>query len=148
MNLSIQQNTKDIKQTADDLSSYKDIQEQTQNSINSSIQQNTKDIKQTADDLSSYKDTQETYFHFGKDGLEIGKTVNGYTPFSTLLSDQKLAFRQNGMDVAYIQYNKLHINAIEAVNRWSVGAAENGGYFDFISTKYGMGVKWRAEVLS
>lgn len=117
--------------------------EQTQNSLNLSIQQNAKDIKQTADDLSSYKDTQETYFHFGKDGLEIGKTVNGYTPFSTLLSDQKLAFRQNGMDVAYIQYNKLHINEIEAVNKWSVGASENGGFFDFISTKYGMGIKWR-----
>ena len=24
-----------------------------------------------------------------------------------------------------------------------MGAAEDGGYFDFISTRYGMGVKWR-----
>ena len=28
--------------------------------------------------------------------------------------------------------------------RLSVGAAADGGYFDFISTEYGMGVKWRA----
>ena len=38
----------------------------------------------------------------------------------------------------------MHINAIEAMDRMSVGAAADGGYFDFISTIYGMGVKWRA----
>ena len=43
-----------------------------------------------------------------------------------------------------MQYNKMHINAIEAMDRLSVGAAADGGYFDFISTEYGMGVKWRA----
>lgn len=42
-----------------------------------------------------------------------------------------------------MQYNKLHIENVEAVRRWSVGAADDGGYFDFISTQYGMGVKWR-----
>ena len=26
----------------------------------------------------------------------------------------------------------------------SVGAAAHGGYFDFVSTVYGMGIKWRA----
>ena len=40
--------------------------------------------------------------------------------------------------------NKMHINAIEAMDRLSVGAAADGGYFDFISTIYGMGVKWRS----
>jgi hypothetical protein len=30
------------------------------------------------------------------------------------------------------------------MDRLSVGAAADGGYFDFISTEYGMGVKWRA----
>ena len=48
-----------------------------------------------------------------------------------------------GVPVAYVQYNKLHIENVEAVRRWSVGAADDGGYFDFISTQYGMGVKWR-----
>lgn len=117
--------------------------DQTQNALNLSIQQNSESIQNNADNFSDYKNTQETYFHFTSEGLEIGKTTNGNTPFSTLLSDQKLAFRQNGMDVAYIQYNKLHINEIEAINKWSVGASENGGFFDFISTKYGMGIKWR-----
>ena len=64
-------------------------------------------------------------------------------PFSTMLSNTRLEFRQDGSPVAYIQYDKLHILNVEAVRRWSVGAAEDGGYFDFISTQYGMGVKWR-----
>ena len=55
-----------------------------------------------------------------------------------------MAFLQNGNEIAYVQYNKMHINAIEAMDRMSVGAASDGGYFDFISTIYGMGVKWRA----
>ena len=55
-----------------------------------------------------------------------------------------MAFLQNGNEIAYVQYNKMHINAIEAMDRMSVGAAADGGYFDFISTIYGMGVKWRA----
>ena len=55
-----------------------------------------------------------------------------------------MAFLQNGTEIAYVQYNKMHINAIEAMDRLSVGAAADGGYFDFISTEYGMGVKWRA----
>ena len=48
------------------------------------------------------------------------------------------------MEVAYDQYNKLHINAVEAIDRMSVGSAAHGGYFDFVSTVYGMGIKWRA----
>ena len=64
-------------------------------------------------------------------------------PFSTMLSNTRLEFRQDGSPVAFIQYDKLHILNVEAVRRWSVGAAEDGGYFDFISTQYGMGVKWR-----
>ena len=55
-----------------------------------------------------------------------------------------MGFLQNGLEIAYVQYNKMHINAIEAMDRLSVGAAADGGYFDFISTEYGMGVKWRA----
>ena len=59
-----------------------------------------------------------------------------------------MAFLQNGLEIAYVQYNKMHINAIEAMDRMSVGAAADGGYFDFISTIYGMGVKWRAVAQS
>ena len=78
--------------------------------------------------------------------MEIGKKQDGgVLPFSTLLSDKRLEFRQEGVPVAYVQYNKLHIENVEAVRRWSVGAADDGGYFDFISTQYGMGGKERRD---
>ena len=96
------------------------------------------------DELEEFRRENETYFHYTDDGMEIGKKQDGgVLPFSTLLSDKRLEFRQEGVPVAYVQYNKLHIENVEAVRRWSVGAADDGGYFDFISTQYGMGVKWR-----
>ena len=66
------------------------------------------------------------------------------SPYAINIDNEKMAFLQNGMEVAYVQYNKLHINAVEAIDRMSVGAAAHGGYFDFVSTVYGMGIKWRA----
>ena len=79
------------------------------------------------------------------DGLNIGKQQDGdESPYSINIDNEKMGFLQNGVEIAYVQYNKMHINAIEAMDRLSVGAAADGGYFDFISTEYGMGVKWRA----
>lgn len=118
--------------------------EQTSTDINISIRSLEETVTSQGDDLENFREENETYFHFADDGLEIGKEQDGgVIPFSTLLSDKRLEFRQDGEMVAYIQYNKLHILNVEAVRRWSVGAAEDGGYFDFISTQYGMGVKWR-----
>ena len=78
--------------------------------------------------------------------MDIGKQQNGIAvPHSLNVTNEKISFNENGTAIAYIQYNKMHIMAIEALNKLSVGAAENGGYFDFISTKYGMGIKWRAQ---
>lgn len=97
------------------------------------------------DDLLAYKNQTSTYFRFNTNGLNIGKQVDGdESPYAINLDNEKMAFLQNGMEVAYVQYNKLHINAVEAIDRMSVGAAAHGGYFDFVSTVYGMGIKWRA----
>ena len=124
---------------------YRTELQQTQNAVNISVGTVEKDVQEQGNNLQEFKKEYETYFHFLDDGLEIGKKEDGgLMPFSSLLSDQRLEFRQDGNPVAYIQYNKLHIKNVEAVRTFSVGAAEDGGYFDFISTKYGMGVKWRA----
>ena len=53
------------------------------------------------------------------------------SPYSINIDNEKMAFLQNGNEIAYVQYNKMHINAIEAMDRMSVGAAADGGYFDF-----------------
>jgi len=106
-------------------------------------------VSDQEDALLDYRHETSTYFRFNEDGLNIGKQEDGdESPYSINIDNEKMAFMQNGQEIAYVQYNKMHINAIEAMDRLSVGAAADGGYFDFISTEYGMGIKWRAVASS
>lgn len=119
--------------------------EETSKGFNMSVNSLTDRITEQGNEVNSYREQLQTYFGFSEDGLEIGKKVNGEKqPYSINIGNERMGFLQDGSEVAFIQYNKLHINAVEAMDRLSVGAAADGGYFDFISTEYGMGVKWRA----
>ena len=118
---------------------------QTDEALNDSVDTLTQRISDQEDALLDYKHETSTYFRFNTDGLNIGKQEDGdESPYSINIDNEKMGFLQNGVEIAYVQYNKMHINAIEAMDRLSVGAAADGGYFDFISTEFGMGVKWRA----
>ena len=118
---------------------------QTDETLSGSVGELTQRVSDQEDALLEYKHETSTYFRFNENGLNIGKQQDGdESPYSINLDNEKMAFLQNGSEIAYVQYNKMHINAIEAMDRLSVGAAADGGYFDFISTIYGMGVKWRA----
>ncbi len=119
--------------------------EETSKGFNMSVNSLTDRITEQGNEVNSYREQLQTYFGFSEDGLEIGKKVNGKKQqYSINIDNERMGFLQDGSEVAFIQYNKLHINAIETMDRLSVGAAADGGYFDFISTEYGMGVKWRA----
>lgn len=119
--------------------------EETSKGFNMSVNSLTDRITEQGNEVNSYREQLQTYFGFSEDGLEIGKKVNGEKQqYSINIDNERMGFLQDGSEVAFIQYNKLHINAVEAMDRLSVGAATDGGYFDFISTEYGMGVKWRA----
>ena len=119
--------------------------EETSKGFNMSVNSLTDRITEQGNEVNSYREQLQTYFGFSEDGLEIGKKVNGdKQSYSINIDNERMGFLQDGSEVAFIQYNKLHINAVEAMDRLSVGAAADGGYFDFISTEYGMGVKWRA----
>lgn len=119
--------------------------EETSKGFNMSVNSLTDRITEQDNEVNSYREQLQTYFGFSEDGLEIGKKVNGEKQqYSINIDNERMGFLQDGSEVAFIQYNKLHINAVEAMDRLSVGAAADGGYFDFISTEYGMGVKWRA----
>lgn len=119
--------------------------DQTSKNFNLSINSLSDRVTEQGGEVNSYREELETYFNFGDDGLQIGKKINGENQqYSINIDNEKMGFLQDGSEVAYIRYNKLHINAVEAMDRLSVGAAADGGYFDFISTEYGMGVKWRA----
>lgn len=148
-----EQSINGFKTTVSNTYATKDELNNTSSSLESSIEQSSEEftisISKVNESLTTQKTSQEnfhntitTYFNFNDDGLNIGKTNEQY---SINIDNEKMSFQQNQMEVAYIQYNKMHINAIEAVDRLSVGASSNGGYFDFISTAYGMGVKWRVE---
>ena len=94
--------------------------------------------------MTEYSQNVETYIRFSAEGIEIGKKENSDTlPYSVLLSNEKLSFRSYGVEVAYVQYNKLYITSADVLDKISVGSAANGGYFDFITTSTGMGLKWR-----
>ena len=128
-----------------DIQDTKDALAQANEELNGSVDSLTKRVSDQEDALLDYKHETSTYFRFNANGLNIGKQEDGdESPYSINLDNEKMAFLQNGNEIAYVQYNKMHINAIEAMDRLSVGAAADGGYFDFISTIYGMGVKWRA----
>ena len=119
--------------------------EETSKGFNMSVNSLTDRITEQGNEVNSYREQLQTYFGFSEDGLEIGKKVNGEKQqYSINIDNERMGFLQDSSEVAFIQYNKLHINAVEALDRLSVGAAADGGYFDFISTEYGMGVKWRA----
>lgn len=119
--------------------------EETSKGFNMSVNSLTDRVTEQVNEANSYREQLQTYFGFREDGLEIGKKVNGEKQqYSINIDNERMGFLQDGSEVAFIQYNKLHINAVEAMDRLSVGAAADGGYFDFISTEYGMGVKWRA----
>lgn len=118
---------------------------QTAKNFNLSVTSLSDRVTEQGSEVNSYREELETYFDFGDDGLQIGKKINSENQqYSINIDNEKMGFLQDGSEVAYIRYNKLHINAVEAMDRLSVGAAADGGYFDFISTEYGMGVKWRA----
>lgn len=118
---------------------------QTDEALSDSVGALNQRVSDQEDALLDYKHETSTYFRFNENGLNIGKQQDGdESPYSINLDNEKMAFLQNGSEIAYVQYNKMHINAIEAMDRLSVGAAADGGYFDFISTEFGMGVKWRA----
>lgn len=118
---------------------------ETSKGFNMSVNSLTDRITEQGNEVNSYREQLQTYFGFSEDGLEIGKKVNGEKQqYSINIDNERMGFLQDGSEVAFIQYNKLHINTVEAMDRLSVGAAADGGYFDFISTEYGMGMKWRA----
>ena len=128
-----------------DIQDCRDLVNETEDSLTGSMNDLTTRVSSQEDDLLAYKHETSMYFRFNTDGLNIGKQTDGaISPFAINIDNEKMAFLQNGSEVAYVKYNRLHINAVEAVDRLSVGARAHGGYFDFISTPQGMGVKWRA----
>lgn len=102
--------------------------------------------EQTDDALKTMQNAAETWFRFTQNGLEIGAGENGEaSPYALCIDNEKLAFLRYGVPVASLQYDKLYISAAEATDRISIGGSAGEGYYDFITTATGLGIKWRAS---
>lgn len=118
--------------------------------FNSMMEQTAKDIefsfeeskRFTTDSITPYSEFEQqvrSYQRFSVDGLELG--VEG-SPFVVKLSNNKLSFLQGGVEVAYVSNNSLYITEARVTDRLAIGTEENG-YFDWVTTPTGLGLKWR-----
>ena len=75
--------------------------------------------------------------------IELGKVGNAFT---AELSNEELAFKENGQKIAYISNQSLVITNAEIRNKLSLGN-ESRGWFDFIPRTNGnLSIKWRGPV--
>lgn len=99
--------------------------------------------KQYADEsingIKSDIDTFKAYQRFNEDGMELGRSDS---PFIARLGNTKLSFLQNGVEIAYISNNKLYITEAQVTDQLSIGN-DSYGYFEWVTTKNGLGLKRR-----
>lgn len=92
--------------------------------------------------ITSNQQLLEEYIRFQGALIELGRVGNS---FVAKLSNEKLAFLQDNVEIAYISNNKLYITDAEVRNKLTIGNATNG-YFDFIPRANGnLSLKWRAN---
>ena len=85
----------------------------------------------------------QEYIRFKGALIELGKVGNAFT---AELSNEKLSFKENGQEIAFISNQALVITNAEIRNRLSLGTAERG-WFDFIPRTTGnLSIQWRDPV--
>lgn len=112
------------------------------------------DVKLVNGQLQEFQSTVSTHIRFSQFGIELGKLNN---PFTAILDNEKLAFLQNGKEVASIGNHKMYITQAEIKESLRIGRPvvpspgsedeENGkvglGLFSFIQSPNGnLSLKW------
>lgn len=106
-----------------------------------------RDLNSLSSDVDDLSEIKEYLTFDSTNGLIIGNTNDkNYTQQTSY----KYSFMLNGVEVAYLSGvdRRLYINSAELLDRLSIGSVEDGGFFDFISTSNGLGIKWRGVVLN
>ena len=125
--------------------------EQLQQDFQTSITQNSSEIRmdfttitdEIKDDVATNQQLLEEYIRFKGALIELGKVGNAFT---AELSNEELAFKENGQKIAFISNNSLVITNAEIRNKLSLGN-ETRGWFDFIPRANGnLYIKWRDSV--
>lgn len=120
------------------------IQQDFEASITQSSTEIRMDFTQTTDEIKDTVTTNqallEEYIRFKGALIELGKVGNAFT---AELSNEELAFKENGQTIAYISNQSLVITNAEIRNKLSLGN-EDRGWFDFIPRANGnLSIKWR-----
>ena len=122
-----------------------------QRDFETSITQNSTEIRmdftQATDEIKDTVATNqallEEYIRFRGALIELGKVGNAFT---AELSNEELAFKENGQKIAYLSNQSLVITNAEIRNKLSLGN-ESRGWFDFIPRTNGnLSIKWRGPV--
>lgn len=125
--------------------------ESIQRDFQTSITQNNSEIRmdftqitnEIINNVSASQTLLEEYIRFKGALIELGKVGNAFT---AELSNEELAFKENGQKIAYISNQILVITNAEIRNKLSLGN-EVRGWFDFIPRSTGnLSVKWRDPV--
>lgn len=112
-----------------------------QQDFQSTITQNSSEIRmdfstitdELKDNITTNQELLEEYIRFKGALIELGKVGNAFT---AELSNNELAFKENGQKIAYISNNSLVITNAEVRNKLSLGN-ETRGWFDFIPRSNG-----------
>ncbi|MBS5114516.1 MAG: phage tail protein [Erysipelotrichaceae bacterium] len=122
--------------------------ESIQKDFQTSITQNSTEIRmdftavtdEIKNNVATNQQLLEEYIRFKGALIELGKIGNAFT---AELSNEELAFKENGQKIAFISNNSLVITNAEIRNKLSLGN-ETRGWFDFIPRTSGnLSVVWR-----
>lgn len=136
-----------VKDTYIEKSDIEKIQQDFQTSITQNSSEIRMDFTAITDEIknnvSTNQELLEEYIRFKGALIELGKVGNAFT---AELSNEELAFKENGQKIAYISNQSLVITNAEIRNKLSLGN-DARGWFDFIPRTNGnLSIKWRGSV--
>jgi chromosome segregation ATPase len=141
---SSEQITSSVRETYATKSEMETIQQDFQTSITETSTEIRMDFTSRVDTVSNQVATNqallEEYIRFKGALIELGKVGNSFT---AELSNEELAFKENGQTIAYISNQSLVITNAEIRYKLSLGT-EDRGWFDFIPRSTGnLSIVWR-----
>ena len=93
--------------------------EQTNASVNIKFENTTSQISNVSGELKEFKNTVATNIHFSENGIDIGKNDS---PFSVNISNEKMSFKDDGEEIAYVSNKEMLITDANIENSLRLGA--------------------------
>ena len=149
----ITKTSSEIISTVQDTYISKTDLEKIQQDFQSSITQNSSEIRmdfititdEIKGNVAANQQLLQEYIRFRGALIELGRVGNSFT---AELSNEQLAFKENGQTIAYISNQSLVITNAEIRYKLSLGT-EDRGWFDFIPRSSGnLSIVWRGASTS